>query len=359
VIPVTKSFLPPIEEYITHVKRAYDNEWLTNRGELLNELEQKLTDYLGLVQSRIICMNNGTIPLQIAIKLLGNGGEIITTPFSYVATTAAIVWENCTPVFVDIHSDYLTIDETKIEAAITKRTTCILATHVFGNPCNIEAIEAIAKKHHLKVIYDAAHCFGVTYQGKSIFEYGDISTCSFHATKLFHTGEGGALFTKDPDLFHQCFYSHNFGHDGPLAFHGLGINGKISELQGAMGLSVLPYMERIIEGRKSVVHQYEDGLDFSFVRKMKLREGARWNYSYYSIIFPDQASLLLAQKLMNEEGIVPRRYFYPSLNNLPYSKANLMPVSDDTSKRILCLPLYMGLKQTEINKIISLVNKFV
>lgn len=359
MIPVTKSFLPPIKEYMTHVKRAYDNEWLTNRGELLNELEQKLTEYLGLGQGKILCMNNGTIPLQIAIKLLGNGGEIITTPFSYVATTAAILWEKCAPVFVDIHSDYLTIDETKIEATITKNTTCILATHVFGNPSNIEAIEAIAQKHHLKVIYDAAHCFGVTYQGRSIFEYGDISTCSFHATKLFHTGEGGALFTKDPDLFHQCFYSHNFGHDGPLAFHGLGINGKISELQGAMGLSVLPYMERIIEGRKSVVNQYEDRLDFSFVRKMKLREGACWNYSYYPILFPDQGSLLFAQKLMNDEGIFPRRYFYPSLNNLPYLKANLMPVSDDISKRILCLPLYIGLKQNEINKIISLVNKSV
>ena len=208
-IPVTKPFLPPIEEFMAQIKRAYDNEWLTNRGELVLELEQKLTDYLEINEAKIICMNNGTIPLQIALKLLGRGGEIITTPFSYVATTSAIVWENCTPIFVDIHPDYLTIDESKIEEAINERTTCILATHVFGNPCNIEEIQRIADKHNLKVIYDAAHCFGVKYKGKSIFEYGDISTCSFHATKLFHTAEGGAVFCKDKKLEHKFFYSQN------------------------------------------------------------------------------------------------------------------------------------------------------
>ena len=243
MIPVTKSFLPPIEEYTAQVQRAYNNGWLTNRGELVLELEEKLKKYLDV--SNILITSNGTIPLQIALKLLGNGGEIITTPFSYVATTAAIVWENCTPVFVDIHSEFLTIDESKIEAAITDKTTCILATHVFGNPCKVEEIERIAKKHNLKVIYDGAHAFGVTYKGKSIFEYGDISTCSFHATKLFHTGEGGAIFCKDQDLFHQIYYSHNFGHNGPLDFYGLGINGKISELQAAMGLAVFPNMEMI------------------------------------------------------------------------------------------------------------------
>jgi dTDP-4-amino-4,6-dideoxygalactose transaminase len=358
MITVTKSFLPPIEEYMAQVKRAYDNEWLTNRGELVIELESKLTNYLGLDESKIICMNNGTVPIQIALKLLAKGGEVITTPFSYVATTAAILWEDCTPVFVDIHPEYLTIDETKIEAVITDKTTCILATHVFGNPCNVEEIERIAQKHSLNVIYDAAHCFGVNYKGKSIFDYGDISTCSFHATKLFHTGEGGALFTKDLDLFNCCYYSHNFGHNGPLDFHGLGINGKISELQGAMGLSVLPYMSHIIEDRRRVVKQYNDCLDFGFVRTMKLREGTAWNYSYYAVVFPDQSSLLRSQKVLNKEGIFPRRYFYPSLNKLPFLTASVMPISDDISKRILCLPLYKGLEQVEIKKIVSIVNQF-
>ena len=259
MINVTKTFLPTLDEYMVHVKRAFDNNWLSNRGELVLELEEKLKEFLEI--DNILIMNNGTIPLQIALKLLGQGGEIITTPFSYVATTAAIVWENCTPVFVDIDPEYLTIDETKIEAAITPKTTCILATHVFGNPCNIEAIDLIAKKYNLTVIYDAAHCFGVKYKGKSIFEYGDVSTCSFHATKLFHTGEGGAIFCNDEALRHKIFYSHNFGHNGLLEFHGLGINGKMSELQAAMGLAVLPHMQLILDGRKSAFEYYNMNLD--------------------------------------------------------------------------------------------------
>lgn len=357
MIPVTKSFLPPIEDYMTHIKRAYENEWLTNRGELLIELEQKLTDYLHLAQSKIICMNNGTIPLQIAIKLLGNGGEIITTPFSYVATTAAILWENCTPVFVDIHPDYLTIDETKIEAAITSKTKAILATHVFGNPCDVEEIKRIADKYQLKVIYDAAHCFGVTYKGKSIFEYGDISTASFHATKLFHTGEGGALFTKDAQLFHKCFYSHNFGHNGPLDFHGLGINGKICELQAAMGLAVLPHMQEIYNSREKVVSYYNTNLIWSSIDKIKLRIGTNWNYSYYPILFASESQLLEVQCRLNQAKYNPRRYFYPSLNKINYINGCKMPISESISSRILCLPLSHSISTEDLEQIVNIINK--
>ena len=356
MINVTKTFFPPIADYQYQVSRIWDNQWLTNRGSLVIELEEKLTEYLALKESKMIVMNNGTIPLQIALKLLGKGGEIITTPFSYVATTAAIVWENCTPVFVDIHPDYLTIDETKIEAAITDKTTCILATHVFGNPCNIEAIEAIAKKHNLKVIYDAAHCFGVNYKGKSIFEYGDISTCSFHATKLFHTGEGGALFTKDPELFDKCFYSHNFGHNGPLDFHGLGINGKISELQAAMGLAVLPYMDKIISGRKNAVDFYNSKLDFEIISKIKIRENTKWNCSYFPVIFKTETDLLGVQKALNEQQIFPRRYFYPSLNKVNYIEGEEMKISENIASRILCLPLYKDINQIELQEIVDTIN---
>lgn len=357
MINVTKTFFPPIGEYYAQVQRIWDNQWLTNRGALLLELEEKLTDYLALQQSKIIVMNNGTIPIQIALKLLANGGEVITTPFSYVATTAAIVWENCTPVFVDIHPDFLTIDETKIEAAITDKTTCILATHVFGNPCNIEAIEAIAKKHNLKVIYDAAHCFGVTYKGKSIFEYGDISTCSFHATKLFHTGEGGALFTNDADLFHQCFYSHNFGHNGPLEFHGLGINGKISELQAAMGLAVLPHMEKIVNGRQTAVNYYNNHLDWNKFKKMQLREDTVWNYSYYPVLFESEADLLLVQKKLNEAQIFPRRYFNPSLNTIQYvNSTNALEIAESVASRILCLPLFVGIEEESLTSVCNILN---
>jgi dTDP-4-amino-4,6-dideoxygalactose transaminase len=354
MINVTKTFFPPLEAYQEQLQRIWNNQWLTNRGELVLDLEEKLRSYLEV--NHILVTNNGTVPIQIALKLLGNRGEIITTPFSYVATSAAIVWEHCTPVFVDIHPEYLTIDETKIESAITDKTTAILATHVFGNPCHIEAIEAIAKKYQLKVIYDAAHAFGVTHKGTSIFEYGDVSTCSFHATKLFHTGEGGALFAKDPKLQHQLFYSHNFGHDGPLAFHGLGINGKISELQAAMGLAVLPHMETILAERKRVVDFYHQNLDVTKVQILKIRENTQWNYSYYPIILKDEATLLGVQKALNDEGIFPRRYFYPSLNTINYMERTTMPISESIASRILCLPLYVELQQNELQQIVSVLN---
>ena len=354
MINVTKTFFPPLEEYEHQLKRIWENEWLTNRGELVRELEENLKAHLDI--SNIILMTNGTLPIQIALKLLAHGGEVITTPFSYVATTSAIVWENCTPVFVDIHPEYLTIDETKIEAAITEKTTAILATHVFGNPCNIEAIEVIAKKHNLKVIYDAAHCFDVVYKDKSIFEYGDVSTCSFHATKLFHTGEGGAAFCRDKELFHQLFYSHNFGHNGPTDFYGVGINAKISELQAAMGLCVLPYMKEIISNRREVVEHYNRGLDFSKLKTMKLRAETQWNYSYYPIIFKDEDSLLKAQTALNKIDIFPRRYFYPSLNTLCYIKSKELPNSEKIASSVLCLPLQYNLSKKWLEKIIKTIN---
>lgn len=358
-IPVTKTFFPSIEEYQYQLQRIWNNKWLSNRGELALELEDKISIHLALKESKMIIMNNGTIPIQIALKLLASGGEVITTPFSYVATTASIVWGNCTPVFVDIHPNYLTIDETKIEAAITDKTTCILATHVFGNPCHIEEIERIAIKYSLKVIYDAAHCFGVTYKGKSIFEYGDISTCSFHATKLFHTGEGGALFTKNTELFNQCLYSHNFGHNGPLNFHGLGINGKICELQAAMGLAVLPHIKEICNSRKMTVNYYNDHLNWNKINQMKLNEGAIWNYSYYPVLFESEKVLLETQHRLNKAEIFPRRYFYPSLNKLPYVDNKTMEISENIASRILCLPLYKGLNKENLELIVKNINNIL
>ena len=270
MIPVTKTFFPPIEEYHKQIERIWENKWLTNRGELTLELEKKLKKYLGV--QNVILNANGTLPIQIALNAFAECGEVITTPFSYVATTSAIVWEKCSPVFVDIHPEYLTIDETKIEAAITNKTTAILATHVYGNPCNIEAIEKIAHKHKLKVIYDAAHCFGVEYKGESIFNFGDVSTCSFHATKIFHTGEGGALFCNDIELHKIMFYKHNFGHKSKTEYQGVGINAKMSELQAAMGLTVLPHMKEIFEKRKKIVDYYNKNLDFNNLTKLIVRE---------------------------------------------------------------------------------------
>ena len=354
VINVTKTFLPDYQLYSSYLKRAWDAVWLTNRGELTLELEAKIKEKYSI--NNLIITNNGTIPIQIALKLLGNQGEIITTPFSYVATTSAIIWENCKPVFVDIHPELLTIDETKIEAAITPKTTAILATHVFGNPCHVEAIEKIAKKHNLYVIYDAAHCFGVTYNGNSIFNYGDVSTCSFHATKIFHSGEGGAMFCNDDKLFHKLYYSHNFGHNGPVDFHGLGINAKISELQSAMGLAVFDNLEHIFEERKKVVDFYLKNLNFDKVSTMKIRENTEWNYSYFPVIFQSEDELLNAQKRLNEAEIFPRRYFYPSLNTIDFVNGETMPISESIASRILCLPLYVGLTEEELKLIVNLIH---
>lgn len=351
MINVTKTFFPPIEEFNQQIARIWKNQWLTNRGALVLELEANLKAHLEV--PNIIVMNNGTIPIQIALKLFGNCGEIITTPFSYVATSAAILWENATPVFVDIHPDYLTIDETKIESAITDKTTCILATHVFGNPCHVVEIERIAKKHGLTVIYDAAHCFDVKYLGKSIFSYGDVSTCSFHATKLFHTGEGGAAFFNDVELGAKLFYSHNFGHNGPLAFHGLGINGKISELQAAMGLAVLPHMSAIKQVRKQIVSYYD--LNLTKVQKIKIRDNTEWNYSYYPIIFESEELLLEVQKTLNSKNIFPRRYFHPSLNTINFINGPKMPLSESISERVLCLPLSHEIDETDLNKICTTI----
>lgn len=354
MINVTKTFFPPIEEYISQIEKIWENQWLTNRGALVKELESKLMEYLDL--DNIIIMNNGTIPIQIALKLIDLPGEVITTPFSYIATTSAIIWEGFTPVFVDIDPEFLTIDENKIEAAITPNTKAILSTHVFGNPCNVEKIEEIAQKHKLLVIYDSAHAFGVKYRAKSLFKYGDISTCSFHATKLFHTGEGGALFCNNKSYTEKVFYSHNFGHDGPENFHGLGINGKISELQAAMGLAVFPHLSLIIGLRKDIVEMYNDKLSFKYFRKLKIRENTEWNYSYYPIIFDSEDSLIQAQKKLNQNNIFPRRYFYPSLNKVNFIKGAEMAISEEISSKVLCLPLSTTLQIKDIDLICNLIN---
>jgi dTDP-4-amino-4,6-dideoxygalactose transaminase len=355
MIPVTKSFIPPIDEYKAHVERAFDNGWLTNRGKLCLELESELKKYLNV--SYINLMTNGTLPIQIALKTLGKQGEIITTPFSYVATTSTIVWENCTPVFVDIDPEFLTIDETKIEAAITENTTCILATHVFGNPCNTSEIERIAKKHGLSVIYDAAHCFGVDYLNQSLFNYGDISTASFHATKIFHTGEGGALFANNADIQHETYFRHNFGHKTPESFYDVGINAKISELQAAMGLAVLPHIDEIINERKNVVEYYRSSLNFESLKTIRIREHTKWNYSYFPVIFESEEELLRTLDNLKKHRVFPRRYFCPSLNTLEYVNAPKMEISESIASRVLCLPLYVGISDQDLKMIAATINE--
>lgn len=347
MIPVTKPFLPPFEEYKIYLDGIWQRQWLTNNGPLVNELELRLKEYLDV--KHMLYLGNGTIALQIAIKALGLSGEIITTPFSYVATTSSIVWEQCHPVFVDIDPKTFNIDPSKIEAAISSNTSAILATHVYGNPCDIDAIETIAKKHKLKVIYDAAHCFGTKFRGRSVFEFGDVSTTSFHATKLFHTTEGGAVFTRDAEILKTMSFMRNFGHNGPEAFFGLGINGKNSEFHAAMGLVNLNHIEAILESRKRLSLHYDEVLKNLDVQKPELLKGSEFNYAYYPVVLPSEEIMHKMIEQLNLHLIYPRRYFFPSLGDLPYINNAELPIASDICRRVICLPLYHTLSVEEID----------
>lgn len=347
MIPVTKPFTPPIDEYKAIIDGIWQRNWLTNNGPLVNDLELKLKKYLKL--DHLLFLTNGTIAIQIALKALDIKGEVITTPFSYVATTSSIIWEGSVPVFVDINPDSLNIDPLRIEEAITSDTKAILATHCFGNPCDIEAIDKIAKKYKLKVIYDAAHCFGVQYKGESVFYYGDISTTSFHATKLFHTIEGGAVITKDAEVLKTMAYMRNFGHAGPEKFNGVGINGKNSEFHAAMGICNLKYINDILNTRRIQSEQYDILLKGLNITKPGITNGTLYNHSYYPVIFETEEITLKMKKALEIREISPRRYFYPSLSSLNYLKVKkgVTPIADNISSRILCLPIYDSLSESE------------
>ncbi len=346
--------MPPIEEYESYLESIWNRGLLTNNGPLSISFQDKITQYLDVENFRFVA--NGTIALQLALSALDiTNGEVITTPFSYVATTSAILWERCTPVFVDIDAKTFNIDTSKIEAAITPQTTAILAVHVFGNPCNVHEIETIAKRHNLKVIYDAAHAFGVRYEGKSLLDYGDVSTCSFHATKLFHTIEGGGVVAKDTELINKLELTKRFGHDDDN-HKILGINGKASEFQAAMGLTNLKYIDFIISSRKHSFERYNQQLKTKF-QVLELTNGTEYNYAYYPIVLESEEKLLAVIEKLNKHNIFPRRYFYPSLNKLPYIEgANQCLISEDISTRIMCLPLYVGLEDSAIDNICEIIS---
>ena len=353
MILVTKAFLPPFEEYTRILKRAWDNVWITNNGELLQELEMKLAAYIGV--KHVLYCGNGTIVLQMALKALEITGEVITTPFSYVATTNALLWEKCTPVFVDINEQDFCIDADKIAAAITPGTQAILATHVYGNPCNVEKIAAIAERYKLKVIYDAAHSFGSSYNERQLLSYGDVATCSFHATKIFHTVEGGCLATNDSVLAEKLKVIRSFGHIGD-EYLAVGINGKNSEFHAAMGLANLPHLPEIIASRKAIIELYEKLLVGFPLQRPKALPGTNYNYAYFPIIFQSEAILLKIIKVLLANDIAPRRYFYPSLNTLPYLEHNTVcSVSEDIAKRVLCLPLYDSLSLEDAARICTII----
>lgn len=354
-IDVTKTYLPPIREYKKHLRGIWKRNHITNHGPLVEELENKLKKYFGA--KHVFFVANGTMALQISIKALGLKNEVITTPFSYVATTSSLVWENCEPVFADIEPLDLTISPDEIEKKITKRTTGIVATHVFGNPCDVLRIQKIAKKNNLKIIYDAAHSFGVRYNGGSLLNYGDISILSFHATKIFHTIEGGAIITNNDELAKKIEYIRNFGHEGKEKFQGLGINGKNTEFNAAMGLCLLPKIDKFIDKRKKVSAHYDGLLAGLDIERPGIRKNTEYNYSFYPIILPNNKALTNVIRALNAQNIFPRRYFYPSLNRLDYVKKQNAPISEDISERIICLPFYQDLEKNIICKISRIIRE--
>lgn len=354
MIHVTKTYLPSIEEYTAVLKRAWDHNWVTNNGELLKELEQKLRDYLG-TEFLLFC-SNGTVVLQMALKALHITKEVITTPFSYVATTNSILWEGCTPVFADIKPGSFCINADAVERKITEQTEAILATHVYGYPCETDKLERLADRYRLKLIFDAAHSFGCTYNGKSLLNYGDISTCSLHATKIFHTVEGGLIVCKDRALFQQLSLYRSFGHRYDDYFS-VGINAKNSELHAAMGLCILPRLQDIIARRKQLFELY-NGL-LAGVEKPVVPEPDhfKYNYGYYPVVFQSEDILLKVKGALAGQHILTRRYFYPSLNELPFLERYVScPLSESVSRRVLSLPLYYDLTNADVERICSIIN---
>lgn len=352
MIQVTKTYLPKFFEYTNLLLEVWETATLTNNGPLVKRLTAELAETLGVENIRLV--SNGTLALQLAIKALKLHGEIITTPYSYVATTNAILWEGCAPVFVDIDPDSFCINPELIEAAVTKNSTAILATHVYGYPCDVARIQEIADRHKLKVIYDAAHAFGVHLHDESLLNHGDCSTLSFHATKLFHTVEGGAVVCRDAATAERIFLMSKFGHMGEENYLDIGINAKMSELHAAMGLAVLPKVSEIITARRQCSAWYDEFLADTDLQRPKVTNGLEYNYAYYPVVFKTHEAMVAVRTALQRNEIFPRRYFYPSLNTLPFLHEGLRrpcPVSESLAERVLALPLYTMLSKEEVGMI--------
>ncbi len=355
MINVTKTYLPNKEKYKKYIDEIYENGWLTNNGPLVQRLEKKLAQYLGV--KNIILVSNGTVALEIAYRTLDIKGFAITTPFSFVATTSSLVTNNILPIFADIDPNTFNLDPKNIEKLITPNTSAIVPVHVFGNACEVEEIEEIANKHNLKVVYDAAHAFDVKYKDKSVLNYGDISTLSFHSTKLFHSIEGGALIINDDELVQKARYLINFGIKNTEEIPHLGTNAKMNEFEAAMGLCVLDDIEEIKEKRKDILEIYRKELK-DLVYFQEQNKNATENYSYFPIVFKTEEQLIKVQKALNDKQIFPRRYFYPSLDTLEYIEPKQKcKISRDISKRILCLPIYAELTKAEQNSILNIIKQ--
>jgi len=353
MINVTKTYLPNKEKYQKYVDEIFESGWVTNNGPMVQKLEDRIAKHLGV--KNVVLVSNGTVALEIAYRTLDIKGFAITTPFSFVATTSSLVTNGILPIFADIDEKTLNLNPANIEKLITPNTSAIVPVHVFGNACEVEAIEQIAKKHNLKVIYDAAHAFDVKYKNQSVLNCGDISTLSFHATKLFHTIEGGALIINDDELAQKARYLINFGIENQESIPHLGTNAKMNEFEAAMGLCVLDEIEEIKSKRKTILNRYKKELK-GLVTFQERSKNANENYSYVPVVFKNEEELMKVQKALNDNKVFPRRYFYPSLDTLDYIEPKqICEVSRDISKRILCLPIFVEITKDEQNFIIDTI----
>lgn len=356
---VTRPLLPPIEDYEKKLKEIWDNRWLTNNGPIEREFQEKLKDFLNV--NNVELFLNGHTSLEIAIKALNLSGEVITTPFTFASTTQAIINNNLTPVYADVDEEYYNLNPDNIEELITDKTSAIIPVHVFGNPCDVERISQIAKKHDLKVIYDAAHAFGVSINGKSIANYGDMSMLSFHATKVFNTIEGGALIFNDADLTYKFKALKNFGitPDAEEVRY-LGVNAKMNEFEAAMGLINLNYVGDAIEKRKVLYEKYLDSLsdleDESEIKVIRPKDDVDYNYAYFTVKFNSTEKRDYVFDKLPEYNVYAKKYFYPPCNEFPvYDFERNTPIAHDISNTILSLPIYPSLDVEDVEKICKII----
>jgi len=362
MIPVTRPSLPEFDKYVGYLKKLWETKWITNNGEFALLLEEKLRNYLKVKD--VILVSNGTIALQLALKSLAARGEIITTPFTFIATTNAILWEGYTPVFADIDPDTYNIDPKDVEKKITEKTSAILAVHVYGNPCYVEQLEAIANEHNVKLIFDGAHSFGVEYDNQSVFNYGDVSTLSFHATKIFNTIEGGALVTRDRNLAEKLRLLRDHGIKSAEEIVAVGTNAKMNEFQAAMGLCNLENVNQNIELRKKLYKRYVRKLGKHKKFQFQKLKASTYNYAYMPVAFENETMRDEVHKELLRHEIVSRKYFYPLTADSSYLKTektrikkDSLPIASNVAQRILCLPLYPELPVEEVDRITELVKR--
>ncbi len=358
IINVTRTELPPINEYVKYLKKIWRLHWITNNGELVQNLEKKLEKYFKV--KHLLLVTNGTLALQLAFKSLDLTGEVITTSFTFAATTNALIWEGLTPVFADIDPETFNLDPEDVEKKITKKTCAILAVHVYGNPCDVERLQKIADKYHLKIIYDAAHAFGIDYKKESVLNYGDISTLSFHATKIFSTAEGGAIIVKNDNLYQKLKLMRNFGIKSEEEIVLSGINAKMNELQAALGLCNLKEIKGKIKKSEKLYYRYLTLLQNNPELKFQKIVSSKHNYCYMPVCFKDQKTRNYVYAKLIRNNIKPRKYFYPLTCDFGYTKKiykkDDYKNASDISGRILCLPIYPSLKISQVDMIAEIIN---